>query len=68
VGDGEEFTITQDGQPKAKLSAAPAQQRPQARAGSLPGRIWLSPDFDAPMDDFTDYMRCSCCWTTILFN
>jgi len=57
VADGEEFTITQNGQPKAKLSAVPSYHRAQARAGSLPGGIWLSPDFDAPLDDFKDYMR-----------
>jgi prevent-host-death family protein len=57
VADGEEFTITQDGQPKAKLSAVASHRRAQARAGSLGGTIWLSPDFDAPLDDFKDYMK-----------
>jgi prevent-host-death family protein len=57
VAEGEEFTITQNGQPKAKLSAVSALRRVQARAGSLPGGIWLSPDFDAPLDDFKDYMK-----------
>lgn len=55
VAGGEEFTITQNGEPKAKLSAAHAHAR--ARAGSLPGKIWMSPDFDAPLDDFKDYMK-----------
>jgi prevent-host-death family protein len=57
VAEGEEFTITQNGQPKAKLSAVSPRNRPQARAGSLPGVIWLSPDFDAPLHDFNDYMK-----------
>ena len=57
VADGNEFTITQNGQPKARLSAVSPVLRQQARAGSLPGKIWLSPDFDAPLDDFKDYMR-----------
>jgi len=56
VAEGEEFTITQNGQPKAKLSAVSSPQRSPARAGSLPGEIWLSPDFNAPLDDFKDYM------------
>ena len=56
VAGGEEFTITQNGEPKAKLSAAP-RQHAEARAGSLPGKIWMSPDFDAPLDDFKDYMK-----------
>ena len=57
VADGEEFTITQNGQPKARLSAVSLPRRAQARAGSLQGEIWLSPDFDVPLDDFKDYMR-----------
>jgi antitoxin (DNA-binding transcriptional repressor) of toxin-antitoxin stability system len=51
VAEGKEFTITQNGQPKAMLSAAPAPEHVQAHAGSLPGKIWFSPDFDAPLLD-----------------
>ncbi len=57
VAKGEEFTITQNGQPKAKLSPVPSPKHEQAHAGSLPGKIWMSPDFDAPPDDFKDYMK-----------
>ncbi len=56
VAGGEEFTITQNGQPKAKLSAVSLRKHEQAHAGSLTGKIWLSPDFDAPLDDFKEYM------------
>ena len=48
VVDGEEFTITQNGEPKARLSAVQMHQRTQAHAGSFPGEIWMAPDFDAP--------------------
>ena len=57
VVGGEEFTITQNGEPKAKLSAAPFHKHARAKAGSLPGTIWLSPDFDAPLADFKDYLK-----------
>ena len=57
VAGGEEFTITQNGESKAKLSAAPSHKHVHAQAGSLPGKIWMSPDFDAPLDDFKDYMK-----------
>ena len=57
VAGGEEFTITQNGEPKAKLSAAPSRKHARAKAGSLPGKIWMSPDFDAPLADFKDYMK-----------
>lgn len=54
VAAGEEFTITQNGEPKAKLSAAPSRKHVHPQVGSLPGTIWMSPDFDAPLDDFKD--------------
>ncbi len=57
VARGEEFTITQNGEPKAKLSAASLSKPAQAHAGSLPGKVWLAPDFDAPLTDFKDYMQ-----------
>ena len=55
VVGGEEFTITQDGEPKARLSAAIPHTRRHAHAGSLPGTIWMAPDFDAPLEDFSEY-------------
>ncbi len=57
VAEGKEFTITENGEPKAKLSAVSSSAHRQPRAGSLPGKIWMSPDFDAPLDDFKDYMK-----------
>ena len=57
VAGGEEFTITQNGEPKAKLSAASPPSPTQAQVGSLPGKIWLAPDFDAPLADFKDYTK-----------
>jgi prevent-host-death family protein len=57
VAGGEEFTITQNGEPKAKLSPVPSRKHVQPHAGSLAGKIWMSPDFDAPLDDFKDYMK-----------
>ena len=57
VAGGEEITITQNGEPKARLSAVPPDKGIQPRAGSLPGTIWMSPDFDEPLEDFKDYMK-----------
>jgi prevent-host-death family protein len=57
VAGGEEFTITENGEPKAKLSAVQGHKPAEAHAGSLPGKIWMSPDFDAPLDDFKDFMK-----------
>lgn len=30
---------------------------PLPRFGCLAGKIWMAPDFDAPLDDFKDYMQ-----------
>jgi len=36
----------------------PAKEQPQERKGygCLKGQIWMADDFDAPLDDFKDYM------------
>jgi len=37
--------------------AEPDTPRPQSkRAGFAKGQIWVSPDFDDPLDDFLEYM------------
>jgi prevent-host-death family protein len=56
VARGEQFTITQNGQPKAVLSSVGAK-RGKAKAGSLKGDVWTAPDFDAPLDDFKNYTQ-----------
>ena len=56
VAGGEQITITQDGQPKAMLVSVPAPGRPRPQRGCLKGKIWMSPDFDAPLEEFKDYM------------
>jgi len=30
--------------------------RAKRQAGMLKGKIWMAPDFDAPLEDFKDYM------------
>ncbi len=70
-----EDIITQNGEPKAKLSAVPAAYRrngilvhhagraissqdvTKALTGHLEENIEMSPDFDAPLDDFKYYMK-----------
>ena len=53
VARGEEVVITKSNQPVARLSAVTGtRQRP---FGSVKGEIWMSDDFDAPLDDFQEY-------------
>lgn len=49
---GEEIVITQDDKPVAKISPA---RRPLKR-GSAKGKVWMSDDFDEPLEEFQEYM------------
>ncbi len=53
---GEEITITDGEIPLAKIVAAQAPKRQPRQPGSARGMIWMAPDFDAPLEDFKDYM------------
>jgi prevent-host-death family protein len=53
---GIEVVITQDNQPVVKLVPL-ALSKPQPRFGSAAGLITMSEDFDAPLEDFKDYMK-----------
>lgn len=50
---GEEIVITQNDKPVAKISPI---QRPLKR-GSGKGKVWMSDDFDEPLEDFKEYME-----------
>jgi len=45
---------------KATLEAAESESPEPTRNlkgfGALKGEIWMAPDFDAPLDDFKEYM------------
>jgi prevent-host-death family protein len=49
VSAGEEIIIARAGKPVARL--APLERRPPRRLGRMKGRIWIAPDFDAPLPD-----------------
>ena len=36
-----------------EVNSTPRKRR---KAGSAAGQIWIAPDFDAPLEDFWDYM------------
>jgi antitoxin (DNA-binding transcriptional repressor) of toxin-antitoxin stability system len=59
----EEIIITTDNLPVARLTAVNGQTsqqletKPQRRqAGLSDSIIWISPDFDEPLEDFKEYM------------
>jgi hypothetical protein len=39
-----------------QVDEAPAVTRPAPKAGCLKG-VWMAPDFDAPLEDFREYME-----------
>ena len=51
---GEEFAITQDNQPVVKLVVIPKQAKPKRQAGSAQGIVWMSDDFDEPLEEFKE--------------
>ena len=50
---GDEVIIARDNKPLVKLVPLSAGRW---KPGSAKGQIWMSPDFDAPLQDFEDYM------------
>ena len=52
---GEEIVLARNGKPVAKL--VPLEERkPSDAFGMDRGLVWISPDFDEPLEDFKDYM------------
>lgn len=55
---GETVIITDEYDHAVKLVPVQVEEKPlkNRRAGSARGQIWISPDFDEPLEDFKDYM------------
>jgi len=56
--NGEDVVIMQGSKPVAKLVSLPSlPERPRPQFGSAKGLIlYMADDFDAPLDDFAEYM------------
>jgi antitoxin (DNA-binding transcriptional repressor) of toxin-antitoxin stability system len=52
---GEEVAISQDNQPVVKLVGIPKQAKQNRKAGSAKGMVWMSDDFDEPLEEFKEY-------------
>ncbi|EAZ93010.1 type II toxin-antitoxin system Phd/YefM family antitoxin [Crocosphaera chwakensis] len=48
---GEEIVITKDNKPVAKISPM------KRKRGTAKGKVWISDDFDEPLQDFQEYME-----------
>lgn len=60
---GEELVITENGEPVAVVTRPPRPSEPGAakeerKLGTQRGSVlYMAPDFDAPLDDFKEYME-----------
>jgi antitoxin (DNA-binding transcriptional repressor) of toxin-antitoxin stability system len=56
LSPGEEVVNTENDEPVARLTASPP--RLERKLGSLKGYVlYMAPDFDAPLEDFKEYME-----------
>ena len=53
---GEEIILTDAQLPVAKISRLTTRAHPQRRPGTLKGLLTIAEDFDAPLEEFKDYM------------
>ena len=53
---GEEVLITKEGYPLAQVRKTERTSWPCKAGGYRKAEFWLAPDFDAPLDDFKEYM------------
>jgi prevent-host-death family protein len=56
AGAGEEVVITRGGKPVARLVAPSSESDGDRVPGSAKGLFTVPDDFDAPLDDFREYM------------
>jgi antitoxin (DNA-binding transcriptional repressor) of toxin-antitoxin stability system len=55
---GEEIVITRDQKPVARLVREGTPPPRPRQLGTLKGTVlYMAPDFDAPLEDFKDYME-----------
>jgi prevent-host-death family protein len=58
ASQGEEVVITKNNQPLARLTAPSSfPKREKRQFGSVEGDIWMSDDFDEPLDDVRECME-----------
>ena len=54
---GEEIVITDAGRPLAAVKKAERASWPCEAGCYRKAEFWMAPDFDAPLDDFREYME-----------
>jgi antitoxin (DNA-binding transcriptional repressor) of toxin-antitoxin stability system len=54
---GEPLVITKDGEPVATLTRSERKQWPCKAGSAKTAGFWMAPDFDAPLEEFREYME-----------
>ncbi len=54
---GEELVLTAEGQPVVIITRPPRTTWPSVPGTAKDRTLWMAPDFDAPLEDFAEYME-----------
>lgn len=54
---GDELVLTKNGEPVAVVTRPPRTSWPSQPGTAKDRSFWMSPDFDAPLEDFAEYME-----------
>jgi antitoxin (DNA-binding transcriptional repressor) of toxin-antitoxin stability system len=54
---GEELVLTSGGEPVAIVTRPPRKSWPSEPGTARDRSFWMAPDFDAPLEDFAEYME-----------
>ena len=54
---GEELVLTLQGEPIAVVTRPPRTSWPCQPGSAKDTKYWMAPDFDAPLEDFAEYME-----------
>jgi antitoxin (DNA-binding transcriptional repressor) of toxin-antitoxin stability system len=57
LNPGEQLVIVDSGEPLATLTRTPPKQWPCQAGSAKDTKHWMAPDFDAPLDEFQEYMQ-----------
>jgi antitoxin (DNA-binding transcriptional repressor) of toxin-antitoxin stability system len=55
--NGEEVILLNGDRPVAKIMSIELRKPRPAKAGSAKGMVWMSDDFDEPLEEFREYME-----------
>ena len=57
MNPGEEIAITEGGRPLAQIKKTARTSWPCQAGSYRKAEFWMPPDFDAPLDEFKEYME-----------